>query len=240
MAKPIIKLHRWAAAVQLFTSIVLFAATDTTARAPVYTLYWRRQQEPLLAQEDSVIVGYYSGAFLFLSFLNHAISASCSDWYEDVLDDQCNPLRWLEYFFSASIMHVMIAHLCGVADAYVLLCIGTLTAMTMVFGWLQETLRPLLQKNDRHPLTPFWLGCFPWVVQWIVILLHFGHAGSPPEWVTALIVLEIILDALFAALMLVSQVCSRRFEKIETGYIILSLTAKQALAWVNFGGTQSL
>lgn len=239
-AKGITRLHVWAAGVQFVTSVAIFAATDTDARAPVYTLYWRREAGFALAREGSAVVGYYAGAFLFLSFLNHALTAYCSDWYDRVLLSECNPLRWLEYFFSAAIMHVMIAQLCGVADAYLLFCIGALTAVTMVFGWLQETLRPLLKNDGRRELTPFLLGVVPWVAQWAVILAHFHHAGSPPQWVSALMALELVLDVSFAAWMLLSQTCVDHYATVELGYVVLSLTAKQLLAWVNFGGTRSL
>jgi hypothetical protein len=206
----------------------------------VYTLYWRRQEGFALTREGSAIVGYYAGAFLFLSFLNHAITAACADWYDVVLLSECNPLRWLEYSVSASIMHVMIAQLCGVADAYLLFCIAALTAVTMVFGWMQETLRPLLKNDGRFELTPFVLGFVPWIAQWIVIWVHFDHAGSPPAWVSALVGLEVALDTSFALWMWLAQTCVSHYATVEVGYVVLSLTAKQLLAWVNFGGAQSL
>lgn len=239
-ASPLTRLHFGAAVVQFFTGFSLFLLVDEDATVPVYTLYWRRKEGVVVNLESHAIVGFYSGAFLLLSFLNHAITAWCSDWYERVLTEQCNPLRWLEYSISASLMHVMIAQLCGVADAYLLFCIAALTAVTMVFGWMQETLRPLLKNDGRFELTPFVLGFVPWIAQWIVIFAHFDHAGSPPRWVAVLMALEFVLDASFAAWMLLSQTCVNEFKTVEVGYVVLSLTAKQALAWVNFGGTRSL
>lgn len=234
------KMHVWAAGVQFVTSAAIFGATNRDATAPVYTLYWRRQEGFALTREGSVPIGYYAAVFLFLSFLNHTITAWRKDWYDRVLLSECNPLRWLEYFFSAAIMHVMIAQLCGVADAYLLLCIAALTAVTMVFGWLQETLRPLLKGDGRMEFTPFLLGFVPWMVQWAVILSHFHHAGSPPKWVIALMALELALDVAFAGWMLLSQTYVDHYATVELGYVVLSLTAKQLLAWVNFGGSRSL
>ncbi len=239
-ASPLTRFHFGAAVVQFCTGFSLFLLVDEDATVPVYTLYWRRKEGVVVNLESHAIVGFYSGAFLLLSFLNHAITAWCSDWYERVLTDECNPLRWLEYSVSASLMHVMIAQLCGVADAYLLACIAALTALTMVFGWLQESLRPLLQKDDRFTFMPFVLGCLPWLAQWAVILAHFYSAGSPPEWVYALMLAELGLDALFAGWMLFTYWMGYDYEFTEKGYVVLSLTAKQVLAWVNFGGTRSL
>lgn len=230
-----------AAAVQWLSSIVLFAITDPDARVPYYTLYWKRNEGFSLTCEGSAAVGYYSAVFLLLSATNHSVCAVFHEWYERAVADSCNPVRWLEYFFSASIMHVMIAQLCGVADVHLLFAIAALTAVTMTFGWLQEAVGPTLRKErGAYSLAPFVMGFMPWAAQWAVILSHFAHAGSPPAWVNALMALELILDVSFAVVMYASQRSSVHFASIEMSYIILSLTAKQLLAWINFGGTRSL
>lgn len=241
-ASPLVRLHVCAALVQLVTASALFAAIDRDARAPVYTLYWRREEGVALTREGSAIVGYYSAVFLLLSAVNHTVCAVFHDWYERaIVDNSCNPVRWPEYFFSASIMHVMIAQLCGVADVHLLFAVATLTATTMTFGWLQEAAGPALRKeNSAYSMASFWMGFVPWAAQWAIISSHLGHAGSPPWWVYLLITLEGALDLLFAAVMYTSQRGDKSFVHIEMWYIGLSLTAKQALAWVNFGGTRSL
>jgi len=237
----IVHLQVIAAVVQWLSSIVLFAITDPDARVPYYTLYWRRHEGFSLTCEGSAAVGYYSAVFLLLSATNHSVCAVFHEWYEGAVANGCNPVRWLEYFFSASIMHVMIAQLCGVADVHLLFAIAALTAVTMAFGWLQEAVGSTLRKEQpAYSLAPFFMGFLPWAAQWAVILSHFAHAGSPPEWVYALMVIEIVLDASFAVVMYRSQRSSVSFASIEVSYVILSLTAKQLLAWINFGGTQSL
>lgn len=110
----------------------------------------------------------------------------------------------------------------------------------MAFGWLQESMRSLLVRYDRFQFAPFALGFLPWAVQWIVVWLHFGHAGSPPDFVWAIMVLEVVFDSLFAVWMAYSQINVETFAEVEIGYVVLSLTAKQALAWANFGGSRSL
>lgn len=230
-----------AAIVQWLSSIVLFAITDPDARVPYYTLYWRRDEGFSLTREGSAAVGYYSAVFLLLSATNHSICAVFHEWYEGAVAHGCNPVRWIEYFFSASIMHVMIAQLCGVADVHLLFAVAALTAVTMTFGWLQEATGPALRDgHSPYNLAPFYMGFVPWVAQWAVIISHFAHAGSPPAWVNALMALELVLDLSFALVMYKSQRSSVSFARIEVSYVILSLTAKQLLAWINFGGTRSL
>ena len=229
-----------AAVVQWLTSIVMFALADPDARVPYYTLYWRRKDGFSLTCEGSAAVGYYSAIFLLLSATNHSLCAVFYDWYERAVNNECNPVRWVEYFFSASLMHVMIAQLCGVADVHLLFAIAALTATTMTFGWLQEAAGPALRKDRAdYVWAPFVMGFLPWAAQWAVIFSHFHNAGSPPEWVIWLIVLEICLDASFAAVMWNSQT-GMPFARVEMWYVFLSLFAKQLLAWINFGGSRSV
>jgi hypothetical protein len=86
--------------------------------------------------------------------------------------------------------------------------------------------------------TPFFLGCVPHLFAWSIILCYFfvnATRGSPPGFVWAIIVVEFSLDALFAVNQWLQfrQVKGwRGFAKGEFWYIVLSLTAKQLLAWI--------
>lgn len=60
---------------------------------------------------------------------------------------------------------------------------------------------------------------------------------------TAIIIILFVLDGSFALNMYLQLKEIGPFSDYlygEMGYIILSLTAKQLLAWINFGGTESL
>ena len=48
------------------------------------------------------------------------------------------PMRWLEYFFSASLMQVVIQVLCGFTDVWMLSLCAVCIAITQVFGFTTE------------------------------------------------------------------------------------------------------
>tara|TARA_B100000900_G_scaffold201821_2_gene171098 strand:- start:1164 stop:2645 length:1482 start_codon:yes stop_codon:yes gene_type:complete len=58
--------------------------------------------------------------------------------YMSLLDKKMNPLRWAEYFFSASLMQVVVQILCGYTDVWILSLCATCIAVTQVFGYASE------------------------------------------------------------------------------------------------------
>ena len=94
--------------------------------------------------------------------------------------------------------------------------------------------------------TPFWLGFIPHMVSWAVVICYFAVSvknGSPPKWVYAIIVIVFLIDLTFAInqwLQFKMVKAWRGFGKAEFFYIILSLSSKQLLAWINYGGTNRL
>ena len=253
------KCHLAAFVVQLTTGAVLLglAARDTAAFSiPLYTLYTNTTSKEVRLTDAWVPVpvtighfdaGYASSAFLFMSALNHCVCAMgiagiCA-YTEWVGKNRASPIRWIEYAFSASLMHIQIAVLCGILDVHMLAAIGALTATTMVFGLAQE-----LQADRSFKL--YVLGFIPWLAQWAVIVSYFNHGvreGNAPDWIYTIIVTEFILDSTFAVV-LVYQECgfenvaesytgeSGRMLYYDVAFIVLSLTAKQLLAWLNYWG----
>tara|TARA_R110002050_G_scaffold111583_3_gene225256 strand:+ start:1957 stop:2229 length:273 start_codon:yes stop_codon:yes gene_type:complete len=75
--------------------------------------------------------------FLGLAFLDHAVVFTISLAFKDLFErwmmkDKTNPLRWLEYSASASIMSVLVGALSGIYDVHTLFLIGVTTAICMV------------------------------------------------------------------------------------------------------------
>ena len=64
--------------------------------------------------------------------------------------DQCRqPLRWLEYFWSSTLMMVALAIFCGVRTTYLLLAIASLNMLMITFGWVTEALsRPDFSSRE--------------------------------------------------------------------------------------------
>jgi hypothetical protein len=90
------------------------------------------------------------------------------------------------------------------------------------------------------------IGFVPHIGAWSIILCYFFQGvsnGDPPGFVWAIICILFFLD-LTLALVQFAQFKRVKFVtgfgKAELSYIVLSLTAKQLLAWIEFGSSQSL
>jgi len=193
------------------------------------------------ASEEAVLLGhwnlgYLSGLFLLLSAVDHLYVVWRFADYQHHLAAKRNPWRWAEYFFSASLMHVFIALLCGVFDVHLLFAIGGLTATTMLFGHLQE------EAPAATGLYTLCWGLVPWLWQWGILWCYFftaTHRHSAPAFVHAILVIEFVFDALFAGAQSLQQT-RLGYEGGELLFVLLSCGAKQALAWLNYGGTRAL
>lgn len=249
------KLFKWnlfLGVFHLITSIAIFVITDKNATVPVYYFFANDARgEPTWGPVPKVLfdskIGYLSGVFLLLASIDHFLVATLlRKTYEKYLGQNRNPIRWIEYSISASLMHVQIAQLSAVFDFHSLILIFGCTMTTMLFGNEQEIANALLWGQPRSKtLRPFWIGCIPHIFNWAIIGWHFFHAVTygPPAFVWAIIFILFFLDATFAANMWLQQKEVGPWKKYVYGEIvfcILSLTAKQLLAWINFGGTASI
>jgi uncharacterized membrane protein HdeD (DUF308 family) len=238
----------------LITGIIIFIITDTTATVPSYSFFptaGNRSSNfwvPVPKLLSKVIVGYFPGVFLLLAGVDHMVCATFGRaTYEEQLANNQNHFRWAEYSISASLMHIMVAYLSGMFDVHLIFAVFGLTLITMVFGSEQERTNAHLQgKPELKSMRPFWFGCIPHVWNWAIICCFFFvgvSRGNPPAFVWAIIFFILILDSTFAINMYLQQIEYGKWKKYVYGewvFCVLSLVAKQLLAWVNFGGTRSL
>jgi hypothetical protein len=177
--------------------------------------------------------------FLFLSAVAHALLASPAlhRWYERTVSRGINPARWIEYTLSSSLMMVVIAMLVGIYDIVSLLLIFALNATMILFGWLMELHN---QTTARTNWTAFWFGCFAGAVPWIAVAIYLAGAADPPGFVYAIFASLFVFFNVFAVNMLLQYRRVGRWRDYlygERAYMLLSLTAKSALAWQVFAGT---
>ena len=89
--------------------------------------------------------------------------------------------------------------------------------------------------------TPFWFGCIAGIVPWIALVIYlFGPGPDMPNFVYGVFVSIFIFFNLFALnqWLQYKQVGKwRDYIFGERAYLILSLSAKSALAWQIFGNT---
>ena len=180
------------------------------------------------------------GVFIFMAISACALLLIASPWifpwYKRNLLQSRNYGRWIEYFFSSSIMIVLISQICGISDIAALISIFSINACMILFGALQEK----YEKPGKPSWLPFWYGSFAGIIAWIAILIYViapGVSSSPPAFVYGIIISLFIFFNCFAVNMVLQykQVGAwRDYLFGEKVYIILSLTAKSLLAWQVF------
>jgi hypothetical protein len=148
-----------------------------------------------------------------ITAIAHVVYAYCGRWARD--------LRWVEYALSATPMTMMIGLTLGERDTGVLLIIGALTALTMVVGHFGDQLfdhRPAAASYSRVDLTKgcdgarqgtidevkvFLCGCALQAIVWFQLLWRFADTVAhstrqPPDFVYAIVILEMLLYLSFA------------------------------------------
>jgi len=177
-------------------------------------------------------------AFMAISALALLIIASpwVFPWYKRNLLQNKNYGRWIEYFFSSSIMIVLISQITGISDIAALLAIFGINASMILFGALQEK----YERPGKPSWLPFWMGSFAGIIPWIAVAVYVaapGVSASPPGFVYGIIVSLFVFFNCFAVNMVLQYKQVGRWRDYLFGekvYIILSLTAKSLLAWQVF------
>jgi len=180
------------------------------------------------------------GVFIFLAISAAALLIIASPlvfpWYKRNLLQNRNYGRWIEYFFSSSIMIVLIAQITGISDIAALIAIFSVNACMILFGALQEK----YETPGKPSWLPFWFGSFAGIIPWVAIAIYVWAPGldvSPPGFVYGIIASLFVFFNCFAINMVL------QYKKVgpwqdylfgEKVYILLSLTAKALLAWQVF------
>jgi hypothetical protein len=242
------RLAAWNAAVGLLHlvqgTLILVLAND--ASLPVFAS-WTDGPPPVAApiQGEPLLhlpIGPAVAAFLYLAAIDHLVVASpwARPWYERNLARGINYARWWEYSLSASLMTVLIAMLSGIRELTGLVAIFGVSAAMIFTGLLMERGSRPGRGTDWWP---FWLGSVigmvPWAAIGIQLIRSEAETGMVPGFVFAIFVSLLLLFALFPVNMWLQYRRVgpwRDYLYGERGYIVLSLTAKSALAWQVFGG----
>jgi hypothetical protein len=188
-----------------------------------------------------VSIAWAAAVFLFLSALFHLIVATVGKkTYENELSKEQNRFRWVEYSISSTVMILTISIIFGIGDIAGLLGIAGANIAMILFGWLMEVAN---KPGKEVWWTPFWFGCIVGIIPWIGLLIYLlGPGDDMPKFVYGIFISIFIFFNLFA----VNQYL--QYKKVgkwssylygERTYLILSLTAKSALAWQIYGNTLS-
>lgn len=252
---PEAMLIRWNAALCVFhtgLAILTLAVGKWDLRADVYrtTLDVRYENQtersgawelvPVLVSGGDFNATWLTASFFMLSAVFHLLNATCArDYYLSQLRQCYTPLRWIEYFFSASVMIILISYFLGVRDRVTLVSNAVLVAVTMTFGyWTEREARPASPDAWTQPLSvrlfPWVLGHVPQSAAWAVIIHQFYtgfDATDDVPWFVHLILWgELALFFSFGIAALVSQLNPPRFfYQGEVLFQMLSLVSKGLL-----------
>lgn len=212
------------------------------------------QPQSVLTIDVPVLIAVF---FLITSLFHLAYFLGSKTWYKKLVDRGWNPVRWIEYSITATIMAVILATCATVQDGNTLLLIGASTVAIMLLGLGIE--RALL---DNDKMLAALLEKIGWILQ-IVVFVVVGMAFVStiktvneklrseaakqviPDWVYALLVAELIFFASFGFVSTTQVVRaylnkSDRFASYELAYHVLSLGAKLTLGWIfYFGATKA-
>jgi Heliorhodopsin len=189
-------------------------------------------------------IGWAVFTFLALSAFFHFLVASPWGYprYRAELENTRNRFRWVEYSLSSSVMVVLIAGVVGMTDIAALIAIGGVNASMIFFGWLMETTN---KPGPTANWAPFRFGSFAGIVPWIAIVVYTigaarstaGNGDGVPGFVYGIFVSLFLFFNSFAITQLLQYRATGKWADYlhgERAYIILSLTAKSALAWQIF------
>jgi len=197
--------------------------------------------EPITLFETPV--GLAVAIFLGLSAFFHFLVASPQFFgrYSAGLAQNRNYFRWVEYSISSSVMIVLIAQICGIADISAIIAIFGVNASMILFGWLQEK----YETPGNGGWLPFIFGCIAGIVPWLGLVFYILAIGGPGDTKAPAFVYGIVIS-LFALFNTFAVVQFLQYKKVgkwsdylrgEKTYITLSLVAKSALAWQIFSST---
>ena len=189
----------------------------------------------------AVSIAWGVACFLLLAAADHLLIAApgIAGWYEANLGRGRNDARWMEYSISASVMVVLIAMLTGISDVAALGAIFGVNAAMILFGLMMER----YERPGRPNWLAYWFGVLAGAVPWLLISIYLwspGRDASPPGFVYAIFGSLFLCFNSFAINMVLQYKRVgpwRSYLFGEAVYIVLSLTAKSALAWQVFGGT---
>jgi len=248
-------LFRWNAvlaglhAIQGLLILALSFARDPIVTAPVVTSYLSFDEATsslVQAQRElfELPIGPAVATFFFMSAIAHALLAwPLRAWYERRLAAGIQPMRWIEYSLSSSVMIVVIAALSGIQEIGTLVAIFGINAAMNLFGWSMESAN---QGRTKVQWNHYVFGVIAGIVPWIVIGIALWSASTEPGaepipgFVFAIFATLFLAFNVFAITMILQYGKIGRWRDYLVGektYMFLSLFAKTLLAWQVFAGT---
>jgi hypothetical protein len=251
-------LARWNRGLTLLHGVqflLMLAVGSTTARfAPFAPTVKPRIENGAFAGIDQVQVvlfdiplAWWIASFFAMSAIAHFLAG----WpmrarYEAWLARGMNPMRWVEYAFSSTVMIVAIAYISFIREIPALAAIAGCNIAMNLFGWSMEAAN---EGRERPDWKHFIFGCIAGIAPWIgifSILLAYGAQPGLPAGAQIPAFVYVIVGSLFVAFNIFAITMVLQYRRIgrwsdyltgEKTYMVMSLVAKTLLAWQVFSGT---
>jgi hypothetical protein len=221
-----------------------------------HNLEWNSVREtPVWASytEKSVsihTVQYLLVGFFFITAIFHAIYYFTNDGlYTQLIQNQNNYLRWIEYSITSTMMLYVIALISGVKDVNVYRSIFIINIAMIYTGQLVE--EKLIKGEDWR--IPMILGFALLVVEFLIIVFEFqsrmnnveriakavGEGKTIPDWIKYMIWILFLFFSSFGFISLYGAYSNSPYESVEKLYLLFSLLAKATLAgFIAYGTSQ--
>lgn len=210
-----------------------------------------------VVSEQATIISSLSLNWLIFTF--HILSfifqigalLPCFNYRKRVEKEGRNPLRFIEYSLSASIMLICIALLTGIRDFVVLLSMSLFTMLCQFLGLVGEYMTPGSNRNGVHGLA--WVSI---MVAYGIIIYYYvlsivqlqnttackedleNAVCGPPDYVHVIIAAQAALFLSFGVVQTAQFYGTRNRifgaigRQAEISYCVLSLVAKTILGWL--------
>lgn len=220
--------------VSVYRTGLTFSCTDPDDCSKGWTL------DPVYLPAGTLYFTWLVASFFLLSAFFHLLNATVlRSYYLQSLANCSTPTRWIEYFFSAPVMIVIISYSLGERNRSVLLAQAILIAITMPFGyWTEREGRPRSADEWTKPLSerifPWIIGHVPQTIAWVLIFMQFydliGSDNRTPAFVHAILWVELVLFFSFGGASFLSQWYPPRYFYLgELAFQVLSLVSKGLL-----------
>lgn len=179
---------------------------------------------------SGIYIVYLAIAFLFITSIFH-LYYSRSVSYLNNIKSGYQPIRWIEYGITATIMGFIVAVVSGVRDIYLLAALTIIVFAVMTTGYFFE----IFFNFYSNSLIPIAIGFVLLIVYSIIVFLVYRDEASKvedlPKWITWAVIGTLIAFGIFGIIPIIQYfglpfINKWRFIWSEYGYIFLSATAK--------------